>query len=183
MEQKNEILSRSQEVVRTVREKMWTVLAKDTVSQNVRRQWADVVRSAAKKLDAPSLSFVRNQLRKSADGIGKTMAIGARAQTILTSVLLAGATGFDAYTISNEIKRDSSSINIEAQMVPGGKAIAKGIGSVAIFGLRPIDRMVFLVGRAGKPVAEKVAGIVNTIALKREEKRNMNRVYVGTGKA
>lgn len=174
-------------VVGRAREGIWKILEKDTLSQNVQKQWAEVSRVAASKMDAKQLQRFKLFLTDQAENIGKTVAIAENTVDIVAGVMMVGIGGKDLIVTtkdniaSQRLSREHSyhlDLLKDRYLSAGKKTV---IGAV-VLGVRPIERMAFYAGKLGLPIAERVATIVNTIALKNETSKAPKVVMVGVGR-
>jgi len=148
-----------------IRERLWRVIEKDTLSQKVQKQWADVSRAAAEKMDARSLARFKMTLSDQADSVGKVAAISGNAMNIILGAVI-GAVGIKNIWSA----RGSSWVNRQQAKTQMGWGIIEAGVSPVVFGMRPVERAELLLGRAA-------------ISLKKESKQLSKQVFVGTGKA
>lgn len=162
-----------------VRERVWQSISKDAISQDVMKQWTTITHTMADSMNARKLAHVRAYMTTNAEHIGQQMAIGSRILDVVTGSLLGAVGVLDgtrAFGGKNALTRTQGK-----RVFFGG--LAKGFGGILIVGMRPLEYAMIGAAKKGKPLAEKVSTIVDSIALKGETHDTHAQVFVGSAKA
>jgi hypothetical protein len=183
MEQSQQEFTRTKKDIGTkIRDRIWTSLEKSSLSQETKNAWVELLQSVASKLDAPKLAKVRTYVETHKTDLAKNVAISSAAMDIVASVASFGTSvAVVGSSRMSEKQRDSSQtspitfkkITIPALEPYQKKALQAGSLLVGVGGatlaIRPAERLARFSAQHGKKIAERVAGAINTIALRQEK--------------
>ena len=180
MEGQNEQIPKQSPVVETVGKKMWEAL----VNIPVDREWANKMRSIADKMTARKFSNVREILHHNADSIGNLAKVGSAALDVALSVGCgAGVIKFgldmkkNTQGINHVITHPELSVALQGQKpdlssknfdLKKNAIVFGGLGGTMLV-VRLASRLAYYSAKLGGTVMERVAGAINTIALRSEK--------------
>jgi hypothetical protein len=108
---------------------------------------------------------------------------GVAAEGLIGGILEKRAVEKGASALDTDVQETALGM-MKTDMRPRIKRGLAGIGLGGVFwGLRPVTRIADAAYRYGAPLARRVVGAVDGILLRREQKQEVKRVFVGQGKA
>lgn len=180
MEQSSETTSPKSPVVESIGKKVW----ESVVAIPVSKEWATKMRSVADQMTARKFSKARELLRNKADLIGKTAQVGAAVVDVAVAVLCGAGVVKFGKDMKNSVESQTQRIHDpqfrainrgQSEVFTNRHAHAKkgailfgGLGG-AMFVVRPASRAAYFGAKWGGTAVERIAGVMNTIALRSEK--------------
>lgn len=134
----------------------------------------------------PNIASVGKNIEMSAAAVDMTLGLvgsGLAAEGLIGGLLEKRSIEKSASLLDKDVQATAEGMmkaDIRPRMTRGLAGV--GIGGV-FWGVRPVTRFVDAAYRYGAPLARRVVGAVDGILLRREQKQEIKRVFVGQGKA
>lgn len=134
----------------------------------------------------PKIASVGKNIEMSAAAIDMTLGLvgtGLAAEGLIGGILEKRAVEKNVGMLDADVQATAMGM-MKTDIRPRIKRGLAGVGVGGVFwGLRPVTRFADAAYRYGAPLARRVAGAVDGILLRREQKQEVKRVFVGQGKA